>query len=312
LKTALKIIVSVLLIALLVRGMDIEGLTARLIGVDPLAMLAAVLITLAVSVLHAARWMIVIQAHGARMPFPQALQIVLIGYFFNQVLPSSMGGDAMRVWRAHRAGLSIANAMNTVILDRVTALAALVVITIAGWPWLANILQDPLALWGLILVMLLAASGLVILTLLDRMPKAFLRWRLARGISRLSVGARAIFLTPRYAIPAIMLSVSAQLMGGVVLFILARGIDVRIGLVECLLLIPPVILFTMVPISIAGWGVREGAMVVIFGFAGVTADNALAASVLTGFAVLLASLPGGLVWLAVGSQRRTEGRAPPS
>jgi len=61
-----------------------------------------------------------------------------------------------------------------------------------------------------------------------------------------------------------------------------------------------VILFSMVPITIAGWGVREGAMVVALGTVGVGREEALAISVLFGIASAIAALPGGLIWLATG------------
>jgi uncharacterized protein (TIRG00374 family) len=310
LKTALKFAVSALLIVFLVRGTDLDGLFARLLSVDPGAMAAAVLITLAVSIAHAARWMIVIRALGARMPFPQALPIVLIGYFFNQVLPSSMGGDAMRVWRAYRAGLGVSDSLNSVVLDRIAALAALVLITLAGLPWLTGIIDDPVVRSALTLAMLAIGAGFAFLLLLVRLPAALLKWRATRALVKLSAGARKVFLDWHYAIPAIAFSVLAQLIGGMVVFILARGIGVDAGLLQCLLLVPPVILATMVPVSIAGWGVREGAMVVIFGYAGMAAESAFALSVLTGIAVLFASLPGGVVWLLSG-RGRGESTLPP-
>ena len=75
-------------------------------------------------------------------------------------------------------------------------------------------------------------------------------------------------------------------------------LDVR--LLDCILLVPPVILVTVVPISIAGWGVREGAMVVAFGFIGVPASAAFAVSVLFGLTLAAASLPGSLIWWLSG------------
>jgi hypothetical protein len=72
--------------------------------------------------------------------------------------------------------------------------------------------------------------------------------------------------------------------------------QLEVSLRDCILLVPPVILVTVVPISIAGWGVREGAMVVAFGFIGVPANAAFAVSVLFGLTLAAASLPGSLLW----------------
>jgi hypothetical protein len=65
-----------------------------------------------------------------------------------------------------------------------------------------------------------------------------------------------------------------------------------------MMIVPPVTLLQLVPISLAGWGVREAALVVALGWFGVPAEAALAISVLVGLCLILVGLPGGLIWLA--------------
>ena len=78
----------------------------------------------------------------------------------------------------------------------------------------------------------------------------------------------------------------------------ARGLGIEAGLGDCLVVVPPVIIATLLPVSIAGWGVREGAMVFGFGLLGVAAADALALSILVGIANVAAGLPGAALWLA--------------
>jgi uncharacterized membrane protein YbhN (UPF0104 family) len=82
-----------------------------------------------------------------------------------------------------------------------------------------------------------------------------------------------------------------------VIWALALGLDAPVTLVDCLVLVPPVILVATLPISIAGWGAREVAMVTVFGLIGVPSAQATALSVLFGIATLLIALPGGLLWM---------------
>ena len=70
------------------------------------------------------------------------------------------------------------------------------------------------------------------------------------------------------------------------------------------MIITVALLLAMAPVSIAGWGVREGVMVAGLGLLGVNADGALALSVLMGLVVLGISLPGGAAWLADTLRRR--------
>jgi hypothetical protein len=85
--------------------------------------------------------------------------------------------------------------------------------------------------------------------------------------------------------------------------IIARGMGIAVGTLECLVLVPPVLLVSTLPISVAGWGVREGAMVTAFGFAGVAESEAVALGVLFGLVVLVVGLPGGLIWFLTGRER---------
>jgi hypothetical protein len=71
----------------------------------------------------------------------------------------------------------------------------------------------------------------------------------------------------------------------------------RLSLVSWMMIVPPVTLIQLAPVSLAGWGVREAALVVVLGSFGVPAEAALAISVLVGLCLILVGLPGGLIWL---------------
>jgi hypothetical protein len=79
--------------------------------------------------------------------------------------------------------------------------------------------------------------------------------------------------------------------------LLARGISVDLGFGYSLLLLPLVTLVTVLPISIAGWGLRESAMVVALGLIGVPAAAAFSLSILYGLVVMASGIPGGMIWL---------------
>ena len=80
-------------------------------------------------------------------------------------------------------------------------------------------------------------------------------------------------------------------------YVLAAGLEIEISFLDCFFLVPPVILAMTLPISIAGWGVREGAMIVALGLIGVSQESALVLSILFGLGITLAALPGGVIWL---------------
>ena len=99
------------------------------------------------------------------------------------------------------------------------------------------------------------------------------------------------------------LSLGVHLLSALTVFVLARGIGVEVSFGQMVVLIPPVILVATLPISVAGWGVREGAMVTALGFVGVAPADAFAVSVIFGLALVVIALPGGAIWL-IGLRRR--------
>jgi hypothetical protein len=86
-------------------------------------------------------------------------------------------------------------------------------------------------------------------------------------------------------------------MTGLVIYIVAQGLDISVGLIECIVLTPPISLLTVLPISLAGWGVREAGMVTALAFAGVASHDALIVSILFGLLLMAISIPGGVFWL---------------
>ncbi len=312
-KPLLKIALSLVLIAIVVRAFDVRGVAAQFLKVDAATLLLAIAVALAIALLHAGRWLAVIGASNHRLGFRTALQLVLIGHFFNQVLPSSIGGDAMRVWCAYRAGLGFGIAARTVIIDRVLTLVSLLLLTAAGLPWLFDIVVDPVARWALATVICAGLAGFAAFLAIVRLPRFTLRWRTLRSLLDLAALARKVIFQARYALPVILLSVLSFVGFAFIVFCLARAMQLDVTLMDCVLLVPPVILVTVVPVSIAGWGVREGAMVVAFGFLNVPASAAFAVSVLFGLTLAVAGLPGSLFWWLGGYSARhvaTSNRGP--
>ncbi|MDP6573513.1 MAG: lysylphosphatidylglycerol synthase transmembrane domain-containing protein [Rhodospirillales bacterium] len=306
LSVALKFAVSGLLIWFLLGTIDLVAAQARLVEVAP-AMLGLSLAVLVVQILiSVVRWGAVLDALEASLPFMTALRLFMIGAFFNQTLPSSVGGDGVRMYMAHRAGLKLGAAINGVMLERAAVVAALVLVVLAAQPYLVSRVGDEVAAWLVPAALLFAAAiaaAIVFLSFLDRLPASLHRWRLVRGLAILAGDTRRVFLRPGHAFRVLGWSVLGHVNVTLCVYVLALGLKLDVTLMECLALFPPVLLVTTLPISIAGWGVREGAMVAAFGLVGVPSEGALVLSLLFGLVAMAVSLPGGLVWLRSGERR---------
>src|SRR5262249_1096520 len=126
------------------------------------------------------------------------------------------------------------------------------------------------------------------------------RWRFARVLLAPALLLQRVLRSPSRLLPVLAFGVAGSVGFCAVAYQLARALGIELSFAECLLLFPPVMLASAIPVSVAGWGVREGAMVVAFGFARVPAADAFAISVLFGLLAIVMSLPGVVFWLARG------------
>lgn len=292
-----KIAVSLGLLAAVAAASDLAALESLLARLQPLYAGAAVLLLAAILAVSGLRWWLVGRAIGAPLPLSDCLALMFVGGFFTQVLPTSVGGDAVRSLLAARRGLSYGKAIGGVLLERASGLLALVLMVAAGVLWLGDRLQPP-ALGG---ALLLALPGLLLalalLCRLDSLPLPAALARRARPFTALAADTRRVLLAPATAIVLLLLSAAAQLLTVGAVHLLATGLGLALTFADSLALVPGIVLITFFPLSVAGWGVREGAAVLLLGLAGLAADAALAISVLLGLGSLVAALPGCLLWL---------------
>src|SRR6516164_1911147 len=139
-----KIAVTVSLLWFLVSRVDIHHISNAITGLN-LASLGLAVFALALTIpTNAARWHYILSASGYSSGIAKLAKIVLVGLFFNQVLPSGIGGDAVRAWRCHLLGIRTGDAVRSILLDRTMGLATIVLAYAAGLPILLGMMADGL------------------------------------------------------------------------------------------------------------------------------------------------------------------------
>lgn len=301
---ALKLLISLTLVWVLLDAVGAKDALSRVRDIDPLWFVAALLFGLSQMLIGVMRWRAVLAAIDTPLDFFPAFRLTFIGGFFNQTLPSSVGGDAVRAYMAYKSGVKLAPALNSVLLDRIATVLGLVVLVAVMTPVAAGGLQGGEWFAGAVwLVLVVALAGTAVVMVMDRLPERIRHWRVVVGLGALAVDARRAFLHPRSVFLVMMWALLGHVNLSMIVYALAQGLAVDMSLADCLLLFPPVLLIQTVPISVAGWGVREGAMVALFALAGVSGEEALAVSILYGVVLATTSLPGAAYWLA--GERKT-------
>lgn len=300
-----RIVVTTVLLAVVAASIDWDTLRETLAdaswGWFALAC-ALVLVALAIG---AIRWHRLVAAADVESTGRQSVRAYAIGAFTNNVLPTGFGGDVVRGWIVGRSGKPLARALTSVGVDRVTALACLLLL---GW---VGVAAEPDAITGS-LVALLGASSLalalaaVVLWLLLRRPRtgrfvpAWIRpWAgEVAGVLRRYAGDR------RLLVSVLVLGIAFQAVMVGASWAISESLGLDLGPAVLAVVTPLVLIATVAPISVAGFGVREGAFVVLLGEVGVSSADATLFSLLSVAAMAIASLPGGIA-LVVSGERPT-------
>ena len=113
---------------------------------------------------------------------------------------------------------------------------------------------------------------------------------------------------PRRGLPIAVLSMTIHMLNGLTAWGAARAISSPVEFTQLFLLLPPVALITMVPVSIAGWGLRETAMGAAFAASGLAATEGINVSLLFGVTGFLVGALGGLMWVFSAEKAETGGK----
>jgi uncharacterized membrane protein YbhN (UPF0104 family) len=302
-----KLAVTGGLIYWVLRGVDLDSLAARLGDISPLWLIgAAGLILLQSAIIVTWRWERVVATIDAPPPPWRLLRIVTISLFFNQVLPSTIGGDGMRVWLLHRRERTLGRAFRSVLIDRLLGFFGLLLLTLAGALFLLTRLDEPpVTVWVMLplsLGGLAAIAGSPILVRLCRwLPIEAVQSRFRTIADEIEAFARD---KGRLA-SLVGISILGQFALSGAVLLLALGFGIGLDPLGVLAVVPAIMLASSIPVSIAGWGVREATMVVGLGLLGVVQGDAALISITFGGLLLVVGLFGGLVWLLSGRQKPT-------
>ncbi|MFD2182376.1 lysylphosphatidylglycerol synthase domain-containing protein [Rhodoplanes azumiensis] len=301
-----RIAIGVLIFWIIARSIDISGAARVLSGLDVGLFAVATGLIVFQHIFAAARWMSVCRTQGEPIPFRVALAGYVEANFFNQALPSTIGGDAYRVLRARQAGQNFGVSVVAVFVDRALGLLTLTLMAVVGAYYLSQIPSAALTANVLAAVIAVVVGGAIVGALLSTVLPALRRITITRPLYWLSDGVARVFKSPVATVETLGHSLIGHSITAVAFLVLARSLGLSFDLVLAFVALPAILLAAAVPISFSGWGVRESASVVILGHLGMPAESALALSVLLGLSLVAVGLVGGLVWLAESVMRQDE------
>lgn len=290
LKTLLKVFVSLVLLGVMFYIAGPVAIIGSIKEANVLFLFYGFCVILIGTIIAAYRWFTVMKILKFRGSFSFYIKSYFKGIFFNQLLPSSIGGDAVRVLNVASLGYEKRYAFVGVLIDRGLGIVGIFIVNLIFNNALPSLLPDEIHK-VLNIISIGGISGFVLFAFLHKFPilNKF-KWFII-----LSVPSQALYdvlNSPLRTVLQVILTVAVHMLTFWGTFLIAEALGVNLPVSVFMVIMPPVILLTIIPISLAGWGIREGAMVGFLGFAGVSKNLAVSISILYGFTYVLQGIAG--------------------
>lgn len=282
----LRALASLLLLAVILAWIRPSRLLATVAAVSAPWLVLALLLVVPQLLLSAWRWQLTARLLGIPLPMRRAVREYCLGNFLNQVVPGGIAGDANRAWRHARTEVPARAAWHAVLIERAAGQLVLLACALLALPF-APALREGLGAW-------LAREGS------SATPLAALAALAAIVFARTAWPAVARFwrdfgraLLARSAWPRQLLVSLALVCSYVAVYLCcARALGVETAVLTLAPLVCWVLLAMALPLSLAGWGIREGAAAAVWLLAGLPVAEGVAVSLLYGVIVLVSALPG--------------------
>lgn len=255
--------------------------------------------------ISAFRWQILIRAQGDEVPLKFLIQSYLVGTFFNNFLPTRFGGDIVRIWNGTRYSQTLVKSSAIVIVERLTGIFVLFLFAL-----IVALIRLELAhrlpfIW---VSLVFGALGFLLLLAFIMLPwPIFLKFLFLNNKKRVSSFLDKILTfrqtiinyrsQKRAFILAMLWALALQLNVIVYYFLIGLSLKLAVPFLDYFMVIPVVHFIQLIPITINGLGLREGAYIEIFAFYSIPAQTAFSFSLIDVAFVLILGLIGGLIYI---------------
>ncbi len=277
---------------------DAGGAFAAFARFDAAVLLGSLALAILQVLIAGWRFVLVVRLCGQRIGQGFAQRATMIGAFFSQMLVTFISGDAIRAWLLSRRGMMTGRAIEAVLLDRVMGVIALLLLIPLGFSDFLGGLPSAVMGHSAVLLFFGATAAAVGFLVFGRTHQTTRRlfgpWP---WLADFASAGRHLFSNAGAAWLALLLGLIVQGLSVAIFYLLFRGLGLTMSWADCFAVVPMVMLITMVPVSFAGWGLRESALVVALAARGFDEADVLACSIAFGLMILAASLPGAFLWL---------------
>lgn len=307
-KFLLKATVSITLFWYLLSKTELTEVFAALQSATLFWLILAFLLLYIGKFLTAYRWQLLLGAQGIKIPLKTLIASIFVGQFFNSFLPTTVGGDAVRIYDTAAHSKDSTKAITSVFVDRLIGVLALGMLAVLGLAF--GYLQGQevsFFVWPAIVVFTICLSGFVVIfnrplaATLERFVRTLKMKRIADKIQETYLALHLIKDNTLVLVNAFLLSIALQVNVVFFYYFIGRSINLGVSLLYFFIIVPVALVILIVPFSINGIGLREGIFVFLLTGLMVPPQLAIALSLLSFGLTLTQGLLGGIIFAVRGA-----------
>jgi uncharacterized protein (TIRG00374 family) len=325
----LRLAVTVALFVFLLKSVPISQIWSAFLHLDPAIALVGLVIGLYTLVVSGYQWQVLLRGERIRIDLTRLVNLYLVGIAFNHFLPTSMGGDVVKVYYVAREGKNMSGSASAAIMARITGFFGMLLVAYPAlliWNayFSSQVITLLLSLSGFILLMVSATFCLALaftrlarspwlMRLINALLSRFLREKLVHSkiLSKgIDIGNTLVASAkkPDRIIGSTLFGVLFHIVACLNYFSFGIALHMSVPFYFYLMAIPLVSLVAFLPISINGFGLRESTMVFVFSTAHVPAATAVLLAFVMDVQMLIFALVGICIYIVMGEQHRRESK----
>lgn len=294
-----RVLISAGLLALLIYRTGIVAIGEILAGVILLLFLLAVIVENMGVALSAKKWQMLLESRGIQLSYRESLSYYYIGSFFNTMMPSSVGGDIIKSYKLGKKTDSV-EAFSSSIMDRMTGLLAVVSIASVAVVISYGILPRAALLAAVAVISGFAGTVVILMktSLVERFTTlVFSRWATIHAFLMKVISSVKGYRDKKLILTAMVISFLYHIMLILNNYLLSLALGMNIDIRYFFIFIPIAEILVSLPVSIQGFGVREGSYALLFSSIGAEYAAAFSLGFLDQIVKVITSMIGGVVYV---------------
>ena len=301
----LKFIITSIILYFIYEKMDINEFVLYFKEISFNSLIIITIIAILKVNIESYRWYYILKSLKQEVKLRSLFSIYMIGGFFNIFLPSTIGGDALRIMYIKNERLSTLQAINTVLLERITGIYAMLLITfiatVIGWNFILNEFRYTILIasgFGILFLTLFYNYYFIIINYAKKIKSRY-NYKILDNIHFLIKSLDFNQYNKSVLFYSLIMSVFIQITVYSVTIFVGETLGLtQLKIYHYLILLPPIVIISLLPISIGGFGVREGLFSIFFSPLGVTLEQSTLLSILSFLPFLILGVFGSVFYLA--------------